>query len=47
MSPRPEVAFAATAILGEGPTWDPATSRLTWIDILDSRVHSAEPGSGS
>ena len=46
MSPRPEVAFAATAILGEGPTWDPATSRLTWIDILGSRVHSVEPGSG-
>ncbi|MEV5610513.1 SMP-30/gluconolactonase/LRE family protein [Streptomyces sp. NPDC052225] len=41
-----EVAVRASAELGEGPTWDAATGRLIWVDILGSRVHTYEPGSG-
>ncbi|WP_420033528.1 SMP-30/gluconolactonase/LRE family protein [Streptomyces sp. cg28] len=43
---RAEVAVRETAELGEGPTWDPAAERLIWVDILGSRVHTFEPGSG-
>ncbi|AKZ55545.1 Calcium-binding protein [Streptomyces ambofaciens ATCC 23877] len=41
-----EVAVRAEAALGEGPTWDPATGRLLWIDILASRVHTYDPATG-
>ncbi|MGP4089453.1 SMP-30/gluconolactonase/LRE family protein [Streptomyces sp. KR55] len=41
-----EVAVRAEATLGEGPTWDPATGRLIWIDILSSRLHTYDPSSG-
>ncbi|MFF8943327.1 SMP-30/gluconolactonase/LRE family protein [Streptomyces sp. NPDC014864] len=41
-----EAAVRAEALLGEGPTWDPATGRLIWVDILGSRVHTYDPGSG-
>ncbi|WP_329409501.1 SMP-30/gluconolactonase/LRE family protein [Streptomyces sp. NBC_00704] len=41
-----EVAVRAEATLGEGPTWDPATGRLLWIDILGSRLHSYDPVTG-
>ncbi|MFF0226551.1 SMP-30/gluconolactonase/LRE family protein [Streptomyces sp. NPDC004629] len=41
-----EVAVRAEATLGEGPTWDPATGRLLWIDILGMRVHGYDPVSG-
>ncbi|MEU6550234.1 SMP-30/gluconolactonase/LRE family protein [Streptomyces sp. NPDC046915] len=41
-----EVAIRAEAELGEGPTWDAATGRLIWIDILQSRVHTYDPSSG-
>lgn len=41
-----EVAVRAEAELGEGPTWDAAAGRLTWIDILGSRIHSYDPVSG-
>ncbi|OAR27008.1 calcium-binding protein [Streptomyces sp. ERV7] len=43
---RPDVAVREWAELGEGPTWDPATARLIWVDILASRIHTYEPGSG-
>ncbi|MFD4501939.1 SMP-30/gluconolactonase/LRE family protein [Streptomyces sp. NPDC058457] len=41
-----EVAVAAEATLGEGPTWDAATGRLIWIDVLGSRIHSYDPATG-
>ncbi|MEV1019029.1 SMP-30/gluconolactonase/LRE family protein [Streptomyces sp. NPDC050264] len=41
-----EVAVRESAQLGEGPTWDAAAGRLIWVDILGSRVHTYEPGSG-
>ncbi|MFJ4481863.1 SMP-30/gluconolactonase/LRE family protein [Streptomyces longwoodensis] len=44
--PRYEVAVRAWATLGEGPTWDPATGRLLWLDILGSRVHTFDPATG-
>ncbi|MFI9466790.1 SMP-30/gluconolactonase/LRE family protein [Streptomyces sp. NPDC052492] len=41
-----DVAVRAEAELGEGPTWDPATGRLLWIDILSSRLHTHDPATG-
>ncbi|MFD8298990.1 SMP-30/gluconolactonase/LRE family protein [Streptomyces bauhiniae] len=41
-----EVAVAAEAELGEGPTWDPAGARLLWVDVLGSRVHTYDPATG-
>lgn len=41
-----EVAVAAEATLGEGPTWDAATGRLIWIDVLGARIHTYDPVTG-
>jgi sugar lactone lactonase YvrE len=43
---RAEVAVRERAELGEGPTWDPATGRLIWVDILGSRIHTYAPSTG-
>ncbi|MEU0371380.1 SMP-30/gluconolactonase/LRE family protein [Streptomyces sp. NPDC006283] len=43
---RAEVAVRERATLGEGPTWDPATGRLIWVDILGCRVHTYDPAGG-
>lgn len=41
-----DVAVRAEATLGEGPTWDPATGRLLWLDILGARLYSYDPATG-
>lgn len=41
-----EVAVRAEASLGEGPTWEAATGRLIWVDILGSRIHTYDPADG-
>ncbi|WP_433544037.1 SMP-30/gluconolactonase/LRE family protein (plasmid) [Streptomyces sp. CA-294286] len=41
-----EPAVRERAQLGEGPTWDDATGRLIWVDILGSRVHTYDPATG-
>ncbi|MFJ7199463.1 MULTISPECIES: SMP-30/gluconolactonase/LRE family protein [unclassified Streptomyces] len=41
-----DVAVPEQAELGEGPTWDPATGRLIWVDIVSARVHTYDPVSG-
>ncbi|MFD8963756.1 SMP-30/gluconolactonase/LRE family protein [Streptomyces sp. NPDC059568] len=43
---RLAVAVRESALLGEGPTWDPASGRLIWVDILSSRVHTYDPADG-
>ncbi|MFE4830339.1 SMP-30/gluconolactonase/LRE family protein [Streptomyces sp. NPDC056672] len=46
MKRRLAVAVRESALLGEGPTWDPASGRLIWVDILSSRVHTYDPADG-
>ncbi|SOD60367.1 Sugar lactone lactonase YvrE [Streptomyces zhaozhouensis] len=41
-----EIAVRARAELGEGPTWDPGSRRLIWVDILSARVHTLDPSTG-
>ncbi|MFD5700164.1 SMP-30/gluconolactonase/LRE family protein [Streptomyces lasiicapitis] len=45
--PVAEVAVHEWAELGEGPTWDAEAGHLIWVDILNSRVHTYDPSSGS
>jgi D-xylonolactonase len=33
--------------LGEGPTWDPESQRLYWVDILESRIYRHDPADRS
>ena len=46
MTDRVELALDARAELGEGPSWDPATRRLIWVDITAEIVHRFDPASG-
>ncbi|MER5614540.1 SMP-30/gluconolactonase/LRE family protein [Streptomyces sp. NPDC002215] len=45
-TPHLDVAVRERAELGEGPTWDPSTGRLIWVDIVSARVHTYDPVSG-
>jgi sugar lactone lactonase YvrE len=33
--------------LGEGPTWDPGSQRLYWVDILENRIYRYDPADES
>jgi sugar lactone lactonase YvrE len=33
--------------LGEGPTWDPGSQRLYWVDILENRIYRYDPAEES
>jgi sugar lactone lactonase YvrE len=41
-----ELMLDARAELGEGPSWDPATRRLIWVDITAELVHRFDPATG-
>ncbi|HET7929730.1 MAG TPA: SMP-30/gluconolactonase/LRE family protein [Actinomycetota bacterium] len=41
-----ELVLDARAELGEGPSWDPATGRLIWVDITAEVVHRFDPATG-
>jgi sugar lactone lactonase YvrE len=44
MTAEVEVALDAHAELGEGPSWDPETRLLLWVDIIANAVHRFEIG---
>ena len=46
MTDEVELALDAHAELGEGPSWDPATRRLIWVDITAELVRRFDPASG-
>ena len=46
MTDEVELALDARAELGEGPSWDPETGRLIWVDITAEVVHRFDPASG-
>ena len=46
MTDEVELALDARAELGEGPSWDPETGRLIWVDITAEVVHWFDPASG-
>jgi sugar lactone lactonase YvrE len=46
MAAEVELALDARAELGEGPSWDPATRHLIWVDITAELVHRFDPASG-
>ena len=46
MTAELEIVMDAHAELGEGPSWDPQTRRLIWVDINAEDVHRFDPTSG-
>ena len=43
MAATATVALKTTAILSEGPHWDPKENKLLWVDILGKEVHRFDP----
>ncbi|MGH3438600.1 MAG: SMP-30/gluconolactonase/LRE family protein [Sciscionella sp.] len=41
-----DIALRTEATLGEGPTWDPRTATLLWLDILRGEIHRFDPSRG-
>ena len=41
-----DVVVEAKNDLGEGPTWDPVSARLYWLDITKQELHYFKPASG-
>jgi sugar lactone lactonase YvrE len=39
MSLIPELVCDTISILGEGPVWDDESNTITWIDILNGKIH--------
>jgi len=37
---KTELIFDAKTTLGEGPSWDPKTQTLYWVDILEKRIYA-------
>ncbi len=42
----PQILFPCDAMLGEGVSWDAATARLWWVDILGKRLFRGDPATG-
>jgi sugar lactone lactonase YvrE len=42
---RAELIYDGGATIGEGPTWEPLTGRLVWVDIPEGTVHVLDPES--
>lgn len=42
-----QVAVRATAMVGEGPLWDPRAGRLYWVDIDSGAVHRSDLDTGA
>ncbi|AYY13169.1 SMP-30/gluconolactonase/LRE family protein [Actinobacteria bacterium YIM 96077] len=40
------VPITEPVALGEGPLWDPDTSKLMWVDISQHAVHEYDPATG-
>ncbi|WP_159886913.1 SMP-30/gluconolactonase/LRE family protein [Paenibacillus puerhi] len=43
---QPEAVVNASAVLGEGPSWDEREQILYWVDIMGKRIHSYDPVGG-
>ncbi|WP_409344476.1 SMP-30/gluconolactonase/LRE family protein [Paenibacillus sp. MBLB4367] len=42
-----QVVLDAKVTLGEGPSWEPGSNRLYWVDILGRQLHIYDPATGS
>jgi sugar lactone lactonase YvrE len=40
---QPELLLDAKATLGEGPSWDQENKQLSWIDIVEKKIHIFDP----
>jgi sugar lactone lactonase YvrE len=47
MSLIPEQVCDTISLLGEGPVWDEQSQTITWIDILNGRIHQLGSSGGT